>query len=201
MATFAKHLTVFLFSVLFTSLQIQARESKYGLYGGGSNEFPPTKETPTTTKFEDEFLTGELNGERFETGYPKTNLYNSNENSNNYNYNNNGYNSNNNNNNGYTPNYNTNGYSNNYNTNGYYSNNYNTNGYQTERQGMSDTRFLENGKYYFHVNNENNNVNGYETRKETTKNEGYYVNNMYPNEFNSMEEYEKQEENQEEFEP
>jgi hypothetical protein len=184
--------------VEFNHLILYSNIYRYGLYGGGSNEFPPTKETPTTTKFEDEFLTGELSGERFETGYPKTNLYNSNENKENYNnngytpnYNNNGYNSNNNNNNGYTPNYNSNGYS----------NNYNTNGYQTERQGMSDTRFLENGKYYFPVNNENNKLNGYETRKENTQNEGYYVNNMYPNEFNSMEEYEKQEENQEEFEP
>jgi hypothetical protein len=142
-------------------------------------------------------LTEELSGERFEKGYPKTNLYNSNGNSNN---NNNGYSSNYNNNNGYTTNYNGNGYSNNYNGNGY-SNNYNSNGYQTERQGMSDTRFMENGKYYFHVDNENNNINGYETRKETSKNEGYYGTNMYPNEFNSMEEYEKQEENQEEFVP
>lgn len=167
-------------------------ESEYGhgLYGQESSQFP-TKTPPTTTMFEDELLTEELRGESFETGYPKTNLYSNNGNPNNYN--NNGYSSSYNNDNGHATNYNSNGYVNNYNANGgynnykgngYSNNYYNSNGYQTERQGMSDTRFLENGKYYVDVQNENN-LNGYQ---------GYYGNNKFPNEFNSMGEYEKQEE-------
>ncbi|KAF3965018.1 hypothetical protein CMV_010752 [Castanea mollissima] len=76
-----------------------------------------------------------------------------------------------------------------------------SNGYQSERQGMSDTRFMENGKYYFEVQNVNTNLNGYESGRGTAKNEGYYGNNMYPNEVNTMEEYEKQEESQKEFVP
>ncbi|XP_075668160.1 uncharacterized protein LOC142638053 [Castanea sativa] len=271
MASLAKHLSFFFLLVLFSSLQIQARESRffskfthdnanynmpvlkvsltaeaptptpeptltpapapaiepvtaqtpevtpeptysesengygYGLYGHASNQFPPTKETPTTTttNFEDENLSEELTGERYKTGYPKTNLYNYNSNPNNYNNNgnpnnyNNGFSSSYSSNNGYTTNYNSNGYANNYNTNGYY----NSNGYQSERQGMSDTRFMENGKYYFEVQNVNTNLNGYESGRGTAKNEGYYGNNMYPNEFNTMEEYEKQEESQKEFVP
>jgi len=65
---------------------------------------------------------------------------------------------------------------------------------------MSDTRFLENGKYYYNantVNNENYNLNGYESeRGSTAENEGYYEKSQYPNEFDTMEEYEKQQEEQ-----
>ncbi|GKA88566.1 E6 protein [Tanacetum coccineum] len=52
----------------------------------------------------------------------------------------------------------------------------NGNMYNPERQGMSDTRFLENGKYYYDLNLENQNLNsrgvrnGFETQ-------GYYGNN------------------------
>ncbi|KAB1200684.1 Protein E6 [Morella rubra] len=240
-----------------------ASQNGYGLYGHGSGQFSPTEETQNTaTKFEDEILTGELKGESFETGYPKTNLYNQNGNTNNgytTKYNSKGYASNYNSD-GYVNNYNANGYSNNYDGNGYsnnyvngngFSNTYNSNGYQSERQGMSDTRFLENGRYYVDVKNENhnlnkqgmsdtrflengryyvdvknenhnlnkqgmsdtrflengryyvdvknenNNLNGYESGRGTSNNEGYYGNNLYANEFNSMEEYEKQEESQE----
>ncbi|KAJ7981511.1 protein E6-like [Quillaja saponaria] len=134
-------------------------------------------------------------------GYYNGNGYNNNNNNKGY-YNGNGYNSNNNNNNkGY---YNGNGYNNN-NYNGYNNNNnnynndgynnkkkYNNNGYdqsEIERQGLSDTRVLENSNYY-------SKVNGYESEKGSTRNEVNYENNMYPNEFNTMEEYEKQQESQ-----
>ncbi|KAE8674269.1 Protein E6 [Hibiscus syriacus] len=39
------------------------------------------------------------------------------------------------------------------NNNNYYNGN---NGYNGEKQGMSDTRFLENGKYFHDIRNENN---------------------------------------------
>ncbi|PWA96050.1 protein E6 [Artemisia annua] len=45
-----------------------------------------------------------------------------------------------------------------YNTNGRGGSN-NVNMYNPERQGMSDTRFLENGKYYYDLNLENQNLN------------------------------------------
>ncbi|XP_019172491.1 PREDICTED: homeobox protein 2-like isoform X3 [Ipomoea nil] len=79
---------------------------------------------------------------------------------------------------------NNNGYSEKYN----YNKGSNNGGYNMpERQGLSDTRFMDNGKYYYDVNNnENNRENGYEPMKE---NEGYNGNFQY--EFDSMEEYDK----------
>lgn len=180
----------------------------YGLYGRGSySQYPPTKETPTaTTTFQNALLNEDVNEESYKTGYPKSNFYNNNneEYNNNHNtreeyrnsyiggYSNNNYNE--------KENY----YNNNNNYNGkenYYNNNdnYISNGYEEKREGMSDTRFLENGKYYYHVNSvkENYNLNGYESgRGRTTENEGYYEKSQYPNEFDTMEEYEKQQEEQ-----
>ncbi|GFS41290.1 hypothetical protein Acr_00g0073550 [Actinidia rufa] len=77
----------------------------------------------------------------------------------------------------------------------------NGDGYVSEKQGMSDTRFMENGKYYYNVKNENY-YNGYETEKrigsegyyngnKENDSEGYYNGNK-ENEFDSMEEYERQ---------
>ena len=37
----------------------------------------------------------------------------------------------------------------------------NTNGYVSKKQGMSDTRFLENGKYYYDINQDAKDQNGY----------------------------------------
>ncbi|KAK8310827.1 hypothetical protein V6Z11_D02G208300 [Gossypium hirsutum] len=110
---------------------IGIQDPYYGLYGHGSGMFPPAKEGVTTsntpTAFENDLFAEELADEKYESGYEKNNYY----------YNNN------NNNNGYTlSSYNNNGYSGHYNTNGY-NDNYNNNGYETERQGMSDTRFVE----------------------------------------------------------
>lgn len=86
-------------------------------------------------------------------------------------------------------NYNAKGYS--YN-NGYTGNFYN-NGYRREKQGMSDTRFMENGRYYYNLKNEDVYQNGYEQERMSGTNGGYYGNNDNPNEFDSMEEYERQE--------
>ncbi|PQQ19720.1 hypothetical protein Pyn_30441 [Prunus yedoensis var. nudiflora] len=44
--------------------------------------------------------------------------------------------------------------------------NYQSNNYNVEKQGMSDTRFLENGKYYYDASSENNyNQNQYENSR------------------------------------
>ncbi|TKY48893.1 TBC1 domain family member 5-like A [Spatholobus suberectus] len=150
----------------------------YGLYGRGSySQYPPTKETPTTTTFENKLLNEDFNDESYKTGNPKTNFYS--------NYNSEEYRNNDNTNEeyrnsyigGYSNNFNDrysnnnhNGkenYNNNYNgkENYYYNNNYNGIGYERKREGMSDTRFMENGRYYSSVNNdnENYNLNGYES--------------------------------------
>lgn len=90
---------------------------------------------------------------------------------------------------------------NNNNNNGYtYStNNYNDNrrgyGNEEERQGMSDTRFMENGKYFYDTrgrSSENTPSRGYESAR----------GNDHPNEFETMEEYYKSlEGSPEEYEP
>lgn len=196
----------------------------YGLYGSDPNQYSQTKETPKTSTFEDELLNEDFNDNKsYKTGYPQTNLYNyhnnevystknynTEESKNTYNnekskntynnevyskkYNSEEYKSN------YNNDYNKNNvdnYSNNFNNN---NNNYYGNGYERKGdQGMSDTRFMENGKYYYNVNgeNENYNLNGYESSERgSTENEGYYQKNQYPNEFDTMEEYEKQQEAQ-----
>lgn len=192
--------------------------SGYGLYGHGSDQFSPTKESTTAAADQNELLNEELSSENYETGYQNNN------------YNNNGYTSKYNNN-GYTSSYKSNGYgtkkqgmsdtrfmqnyqNNNYNNNAYssnYKNNaytssigytgnnyYNTNGYENEKQGMSDTRFLENGKYYYDVKNENGYVPvGFESERGTTTSGGYYGNTQNVNEFSTMEQFENQQEYQE----
>ncbi|OMO52800.1 protein E6-like protein [Corchorus capsularis] len=203
----------------------ESQDPYYGLYGHGQGTglFPPAKETgfssssssniPTsTTTFEDDLLAEELaaDDEKYETGYEKINYNNNNgytTSSSNYN---NGQTLGNYNNNGYNTNYNTNGYGNGYSSSNYNNgqtlSNYNNNEYETERQGMSDTRFVEGGKYYYDVKNENYYPNnGYESGKGTTENEGYFGNAENSNEFNSMEEFQNKEnqykESQEEYVP
>lgn len=277
MAYFTRSLSFFflLALVLFSSPQIQARESKFFnkfTHISSSNKipqyeispptptpapapaefevsvpapvpalapslFPATKGTETTILDERDLLNEQLStAENYETGNQNSNY---NKNLYNGNYNNNGYS-----NTGYTPvNYNNLGYSNNYNRNGYetekqgmsdtrfmqnyneyttenngytsnynndghtgntgyntnynnnvYSSNYNTNGNENEKQGMSDTRFLESGKYYYDVKNENNYPATYESERQsgTVKNGRSYGNTQSAYEFNSMEEYENQ---------
>ncbi|KAJ6402120.1 hypothetical protein OIU84_014242 [Salix udensis] len=111
---------------------------------------------------------------------------------------------------------------NSYNNNNEYSNganNYNNNNNEynngansyknDEKQGMSDTRYLENGKYYYDLNNENSNYypNQYQQSSRNNYNtRGYYNNNnngnsKYEYSNNSMQKYDSQddfEESQEE---
>lgn len=63
----------------------------------------------------------------------------------------------------------------------------NSNGYQ--KQGMSDTRFLENGKYYYDINLEKTtfNPNDENTREFGYGNRGYYSNNNNNNNMNTYE--------------
>ncbi|KAJ9686248.1 hypothetical protein PVL29_015245 [Vitis rotundifolia] len=238
----------------------------YGLYGRGSKEFSPT--TVSENEVVPEELTDESykelaetsytnNNNRYSTEYYKNNghtteqqgmsdtrflengkysytpnTYSTNSNKNGYSssYRNNGYSTSSSNNNGYstekqgmsdtrflengkysyTPdtystNSNKNGYSSSYRNNGYSTSSSRNNGYSTEKQGMSDTRFLENGKYHYDPNNENHYVDGYNTEKGSTSNEFYYSNTENSNEFNSMEEYQRQQEEyqqgQEEYVP
>ncbi|CAL5200368.1 unnamed protein product [Lathyrus oleraceus] len=145
------------------------------------------------------------NSEEYKNNYNSEdhkNNYNSEEYKNNYNSEDhkNNYNSE-----EYKNNYNSEDHKNNYNSEEY-KNNYNNynknygNGYERKGEfGMSDTRFVENGKYHYNVNSENqnyNNLNGYESGRGNTENEGYYEKNQHPNEFETMEEYEKQQEAQ-----
>ena len=185
----------------------------YGLYGRGSNEFSPA--TVSENEVVPEELTDESYKELAETSYSNNNNRYSTE----Y-YKNNGhtteqqgmsdtrflengkysYNPD-----TYSTNSNKNGYSSSYRNNGYSTSSSHNNGYSTEKQGMSDTRFLENGKYYHDLNNENHYVDGYNTEKGSTSNEFYYSNTENSNEFNSMEEYQRQQEEyqqgQEEYVP
>ncbi|KAK4420908.1 hypothetical protein Salat_2041300 [Sesamum alatum] len=95
----------------------------------------------------------------------------------------------------------SNGYSSNLsNNNGFWTSNYkgyNTNGYdyKSEPQGMSDTRVVNNGVYYYDVEPENDGRKGYGLVRESKNEEGYYYGNKERSkyEFDSMEEYEKQE--------
>ncbi|CAF2262260.1 hypothetical protein BRARA_H03075 [Brassica rapa] len=88
-----------------------------------------------------------------------------------------------------------------YNNNGYTytTNNYNDNrrgyGNEEERQGMSDTRFMENGKYFYDTRGRSSEYTP-SRRYESARG------NEHPNEFETMEEYYKSlEGSQEEFEP
>ncbi|KAF8043342.1 hypothetical protein BT93_A1627 [Corymbia citriodora subsp. variegata] len=162
---------------------------------------PVTATTDKDDKFEEQFVREELSGQSFQTGHTNNN--------NNYNYyDNNGY-SNNYRSNGYANTRETNGYANNYKTNAFTSTysttgqsekyntngnsgNYNNNGHGTERQGMSDTRYMENGKYSYHVKSDNSYLNGYEPEKASTRNDntngysGNYNNNGYGTERQGM---------------
>ena len=83
--------------------------------------------------------------------------------------------------------------------NNYYNGN---NGYNNgEKKGMSDTRYLENGRYYYDVKNENNYYpNQYEnSRGVASRNE--YNENRYNNMGRYNQNQEEFEENEEEFEP
>ncbi|KAL5573577.1 hypothetical protein UlMin_023174 [Ulmus minor] len=144
--------------------------NRYGNDHGSNQEFPSKQETPTTTDLESEILTEELTGGE---GFER---------SNNYENNGNGYRAYSSRQNGYVKGYNNNRY------------------HQTEQQGMSDTRFLENGRYFHNVKNENEN-RYWNENENGNRNENNYYNNGYETEernsrnvFDSMEEYEKYQE-------
>ncbi|CAI9089328.1 OLC1v1023887C1 [Oldenlandia corymbosa var. corymbosa] len=134
-----------------------------------------SKATSTTTRAattngddEDEFLDEDIANEELAENYNAGNQYTNN---NNY-YNNNRYSN---------ANYYNNGYASNY-----------------QRNEMSDTRFLDNGKNYYNVNSENpqqdDEINGYESVKEHSYADedssfGYGKKPTY--EFDTMEEYER----------
>lgn len=75
---------------------------------------------------------------------------------------------------------------------GYRSNPNSYNANNVEKQGMSDTRFLENGLYFYDVKNENNyNPNQYQKQQNSR---GYYNENTYEyNNNNSMEGFQNEE--------
>ncbi|KAI3744922.1 hypothetical protein L1987_58020 [Smallanthus sonchifolius] len=148
------------------------------------------------------------NGDGYnQNGYNNENGYNQNMYSNNYNNKVHGYSSLMTENNGYeTDRRSQNNYNNymsftndnhGYNGNGYTSSNeeYNgyNNGYMVEKQGLSDTRFLENGKYSYDANNNGNNHETSYGEDVRDNGEGYYNNEKSKYEFDTMEEYERQE--------
>ncbi|GFZ03026.1 hypothetical protein Acr_15g0016340 [Actinidia rufa] len=82
------------------------------------------------------------------------------------------------------------------------------NNYNPQHQGMSDTRFLENGRYFYDIQSENNYNNRYGSSQGVDNyNKGYHGNSYNDNSYvenNSMEGYQNQEqfqEDQEEFVP
>ncbi|KAE7995754.1 hypothetical protein FH972_000523 [Carpinus fangiana] len=207
---------------------IPETQGGYGLYGHESGQFPPTTTTPThvnaapyTTKPTRLPYKNEFDDEESLNKYLNTNDDHNNNNNENKNY---YYNTNGNKNKNYYFDKNT------YDANQYggfgdtklttergYSTMANQNNYN-ERQGMSDTRFMENGKYYYDINGEKYNPNQYRNSKGTVAsrnwdgNKGYYGNKggYYGNNensfehSNSMEGYQNEEEFQEEqneFEP
>ncbi|KAL6991108.1 hypothetical protein U1Q18_009227 [Sarracenia purpurea var. burkii] len=76
----------------------------------------------------------------------------------------------------------------------------NGNGYNRQQEGMSDTRFLENGRYYYDVKNDENYGRGYGNSRGFEYKKGYYGNNQNSYEYNQNQE-EFEEGSQDEFEP
>ncbi|KAF9611607.1 hypothetical protein IFM89_033611 [Coptis chinensis] len=75
--------------------------------------------------------------------------------------------------------------------NGYYNYN-NKNQYPNQQQGMSDTRFLENGRYYYDLNDETLHGQAYKSLRGSSKevhtgnNQGYYANSDKLYKFNNF---------------
>ncbi|TYK21625.1 protein E6-like [Cucumis melo var. makuwa] len=166
-------------------------QNAYGLYGSD----PDTDENPRTiTDVEEEILGGE--GDQDETNrkseFPMNNFVQTRDDeeqyqNKNYEYNNGFRNSEYENHNEYR----NSEYENNNNEgrNYQYQSNFEDGGYRrsrfepTEQQGMSDTRFMENGRYFHDINSKNDEENG-----------SYGSKKKYPKyEFDSMEEYERSE--------
>ncbi|KAL4626898.1 hypothetical protein ACB092_05G129300 [Castanea dentata] len=189
---------------------IPQTQNGYGLYGHESGQFPPTTTTttPTTTTsltnvnaapYTPTPTTTTNNNAPFKTVFEDDESLNKYLNSNqNYNYNPNpNPNNNNNQNNEFYYNNNANDASNNYN------NNNGANSYSNaEKQGMSDTRFLENGKYYYDLNLESNyNPNRYENSRGVDSRNWNYHNNNNNNNNRGYQNEEEFQESQDEFVP
>lgn len=90
---------------------------------------------------------------------------------------------------------------------------YPTNEFEKQQYGMSDTRFLNNGRYFYDVNTNNNYGSRYETGKSNQRygsygdmskynNGGYYGNNENAYEYNSsLDGYKGSQEEEEDFVP
>ncbi|KAJ9168802.1 hypothetical protein P3X46_020286 [Hevea brasiliensis] len=167
-------------------------QNGYGLYGQESTQ----TQFPTTTKLGNAPYTTTTTYSPYKETYTKypstnTNYFNNNQ------YNNNAYEEEQQNlgetslhERSYTPTTNQN--------NNYYYNG--ANGYKNEgKQGMSDTRFLENGKYYYDIKGEMSNYypNQYHNSRNNYDTRGYYNNNNENFYDNSMQSYQNQENFQE----
>ncbi|KAJ6292587.1 hypothetical protein OIU78_024713 [Salix suchowensis] len=182
---------------------IRDNQNGYGLYGPESTQFPTTTKlagAPYTTTTYQPYKTQNQNQES-STNYPTdtTTTTTTTTKPNTKYYSNNAYEEEQQQNfgetsleeSGYTSTGNQNG--NNY----YYSG---ANGYSNdEKLGMSDTRYLEKGKYYYDVNNENRNLNPNQYQLQNSRNNyntgGYYSSNNENSKYeydNSMQKYDSQ---------
>ncbi|GAU23608.1 hypothetical protein TSUD_385970 [Trifolium subterraneum] len=184
---------------------IPQNENSYGLYGHESDHLPSTAATTTTTtnsNFEDtNNYQNDNNNKYYNNDAYNTKYYNKDTFGNNQNelsdtkYNEEGYNSmmekQNSNNNNQNYHFNNNAA----NERSFYNNNNNYNGgnnmYNGEKQGMSDTRFLEGGKYYYDVEYEKYNPTMYSDSSREMNNNNWYNNrgNSYNNNYGNNNEY------------
>ncbi|XP_038886989.1 protein E6-like [Benincasa hispida] len=163
-------------------------QNAYGLYGRDADA---DENTRTITDVEEEILAGDGEDEdedNHKAAYPMTNSQTGNYGNNNYENNNGFRNSEYENHNEYRNSEYESAFENNNARNYQYQSNFEDDGYRrrrhepTRQQGMSDTRFMENGRYFHDINSKNGEENG------------SYGNNKYPKyEFDSMEEYERSE--------
>ncbi|KAG6754896.1 hypothetical protein POTOM_040699 [Populus tomentosa] len=182
---------------------IPDNQNGYGLYGQESTQFPTTTKlanAPYTTTTYQPYKTQTQNQESY-TNYPTDTTTNTNTNTNTNYYSNNAYDQEQQQNFGETS-LQESGYTNMGNQNNkYYYNG--ANSYSNdEKQGMSDTRYLEKGKYYYDLKGEsstNYNPNQYQQDSRNNYNtRGYYSNNSnnenskYEYYNNSMQKYDNQ---------
>ncbi|CAK8530583.1 unnamed protein product [Lathyrus sativus] len=136
-------------------------ENSYGLYGHESDHLP-TNTAATNSEFENNNYNNKYyNNDAYNTKYYNKDPFGNSQNEQSYNYNSMMEKQNNN----ERPLYNNN----------------NNNYYNGEKQGMSDTRFLEGGKYFHDINNEKYNPTMYGDSYST----GVNTNNWYNNRGNS----------------
>ncbi|XP_045806889.1 protein E6-like [Trifolium pratense] len=162
---------------------IPQNENSYGLYGHESDHFPSTTTAATTTTTNSNFE--DTNNYQNDNKYYNNDAYNTKY----YNKDTFGnelsdtkYNEEQNNNNNYN-NHNRRFNNNAANERSFYNNN--NNNYNGEKQGMSDTRFLEGGKYYYDVSYEKYNPTMYNPTMYSDSSRGINNDNWYNNRGNS----------------